>query len=78
MRAVTGRKRSEQPDLDWSRFEAALANTSVVVFQQDLALRYTWIHDPRLGFEAQSVLGMTDAELAGPSLPGRSTPSSAR
>ncbi|HUE46046.1 MAG TPA: helix-turn-helix domain-containing protein [Aestuariivirgaceae bacterium] len=70
MRAVTGRKRSKQPDLDWSRFEAALANTSIVVFQQDLALRYTWIHDPRAGFEAQSVLGMTDAELAGPELAG--------
>jgi CRP-like cAMP-binding protein len=70
MRAVTGRKHSEQPELDWSRFEAALANTSIVVFQQDLALRYTWIHDPRLGFEAQSVLGKTDAELAGPELAG--------
>jgi PAS domain S-box-containing protein len=70
MRAVAGRKRSEQPDLDWSRFEAALANTSIVLFQQDLALRYTWIHDPRLGFEAQSVLGMTDRELAGPEIAG--------
>jgi CRP-like cAMP-binding protein len=70
MRAVPGRKRFEQPDLDWSRFEAALANTSVVVFQQDLALRYTWIHDPRLGSEAQSVLGKTDAELAGAELAG--------
>lgn len=70
MRPVTGRKRSEQPELDWRRFEAALANTSVVVFQQDLALRYTWIHDPRLGFAAQSVLGRTDAELAGPEIAG--------
>jgi CRP-like cAMP-binding protein len=70
MRAVTGRKRSEQPDLDWSRFEAALVNTSIVVFQQDLALRYTWIHDPRFGFEARSVLGKTDTELAGPELAG--------
>jgi CRP-like cAMP-binding protein len=71
VRTAAGRKRPEQPgEQDWSRFEAALANTSVVVFQQDLALRYTWIHDPRLRFEAQSVLGKTDSELAGPAIAG--------
>jgi PAS domain S-box-containing protein len=69
MHAVTGRKRAEPPeDQSWRRFEAALANTSVVVFQQDLALRYTWIHNPKLGFDAQSVLGKTDCELTGPEL----------
>lgn len=69
IRAVAGRKAAEQPpDQSWRRFEAALANTSVVVFQQDLSLRYTWIHDPKLGFEAQSMLGRTDAELTGSGL----------
>ena len=71
MRVVTGRRRPEEPsDLDLSRFEAALANTSVVVFQQDLALRYTWIHNPRRGFEADNVLGKTETEVAGPELAG--------
>jgi PAS domain S-box-containing protein len=69
MHAVTGRKRAEPPeDQSWRRFEVALANTSVVVFQQDLALRYTWIHNPKLGFDAQSVLGKTDCELTSPEL----------
>ena len=68
-RAATGRKKNDQPpDRGWRRFEAALANTSVIVFQQDLSLRYTWMHNPKLGFDAQSVLGRTDAELTGPNL----------
>jgi PAS domain S-box-containing protein len=49
----------------WQRFESALMNTSVVLFQQDRELRYIWIHNPRLGYEAQSVIGQTDSELLG-------------
>lgn len=66
MRDAAGRKAPEQPqEASSRRFEAALANTSVVVFQQDLSLRYTWIHNPGLGFDAQGMLGKTDAELVG-------------
>lgn len=69
MRAVKGRKPEDPPpDHGLQRFETALANTSVVLFQQDLALRYTWMHNPKLGFAAQSVLGRSDSELTGPAL----------
>lgn len=47
----------------WRRFESALENSALCVFQQDLELRYTWIHDPRLGDGARAVLGQTDAAL---------------
>ena len=71
MLATNGRKETEQPlERSWRRFEAALANTSVVVFQQDLSLRYTWIHNATLGDEAQSVLGKTDSDLMAPELSG--------
>lgn len=61
---VTDQKETEEAlAQSWRRFEEALSNTSVVVFQQDLSLRYTWIHNPKLGYQASSVLGKTDAEL---------------
>ena len=66
---AAGRKEPEGlQEASARRFEAALANTSVVVFEQDLALRYTWIHNPALGIEAQAMLGKTDAELIGAEL----------
>lgn len=48
------------------RFRAALANSQVVVWEQDLQLRYTWIHNPKLGYAAGEVIGKTDAELIDP------------
>ncbi len=42
---------------------SALANSQVVLFQQDLELRYTWIHNLRLDFAADDVLGKRDDEL---------------
>jgi len=50
------------------RFETALADTSITLFQQDLQLRFTWIHNPLLGYGSREVLGKTDAELMSPSL----------
>lgn len=41
----------------------ALSNSAVVLFTQDLDLRYTWIHDPRPGFDPSTVLGRSDADL---------------
>lgn len=45
------------------RFRVALANSRVVLFEQDLDLRYTWIHNPKLGYAVEQVIGKTDAEL---------------
>lgn len=50
---------------NWRRFEAALANTSVVIFEQDAALRYTWIHNPPMGYEAYRLIGKNDVEVMG-------------
>jgi PAS domain S-box-containing protein len=45
------------------RFEMALANSHVVVFEQDLDLRYTWVFNPKLGYTADQIIGRTDREL---------------
>ncbi len=69
---ITDQKATEAAlEESWRRFEQALANTTVVVFQQDRALRYTWVHNPKLGYDAQSVLGKTDADLMPLELAGR-------
>jgi PAS domain S-box-containing protein len=46
------------------RFRVALKNAPVVVFSQDLQLRYTWINSPYL-FPRENFLGRTDAEVFG-------------
>lgn len=43
--------------------ELALAKSSIVAFNQDLDLRYTWIQNPHPEFEPHTVLGKTDLEL---------------
>ena len=45
------------------RLQLALDCSAVVLFQQDLELRYTWIYNPVLGFEAQQVVGKQDSDL---------------
>lgn len=45
------------------KFQIALKNSPVVVYQQDRELRYTWIHNPNPGFEAQNIIGKTDHDL---------------
>jgi PAS domain S-box-containing protein len=45
------------------RFRMALAKSPIVVFEQDLNLRYTWIHNPKLGYKASEVIGKTDADI---------------
>jgi PAS domain S-box-containing protein/putative nucleotidyltransferase with HDIG domain len=45
------------------KFQIALKNSPVVVFQQDRELRYEWIHNPNPGFEAKEVIGKTDYDL---------------
>ena len=47
------------------RFRLALQNSPVVVFNQDLELRYTWINSAVLGWADQDYLGRTDLEILG-------------
>ncbi|MBZ5631888.1 MAG: PAS domain S-box protein [Acidobacteriia bacterium] len=45
------------------RFRVALKLSPVVVFNQDLELRYTWINSPVLAWANQDYIGRTDAEI---------------
>lgn len=64
---ITARKKAERIVQDSERrFKTALANSQVIVWEQDLQLRYTWIYNPKLGYETDAVIGKTDAELVGP------------
>lgn len=45
------------------RFRLALRHSPIVVFNQDLDLRYTWIFNPSLGPSAEHALGLTDRDL---------------
>lgn len=47
------------------RLRRALEHSPIIVFEQDRDLRYTWIHNPALGFTGADVLGRTDEELLG-------------
>jgi len=53
------------PDIQAERFRVALAASSVLVFNQDCNLRYTWIGNPALGATSEELLGRTDAEIMG-------------
>jgi signal transduction histidine kinase/ligand-binding sensor protein len=44
------------------RFRVALVDTPIVVFNQDLDLRYTWIYNAE-GYANQPVIGKTEADL---------------
>jgi PAS domain S-box-containing protein len=48
------------------RFRIALDGSPMVVFTMDCDLRYTWIYNPREGFDAQSVIGKRDQDLIDP------------
>ena len=48
------------------RFELALENSLITVFEQDLELRYTYIHNPPDGTEESDYIGKTDEDLFEP------------
>jgi len=54
---VADRKQAEE------RFNIALKNSPITVFTQDSDLRYTWVYNPALGFDASQVLGKSDLEI---------------
>ena len=45
------------------RLKVGLRLANIAVFNQDRELRYTWMHNPQLGYTTDQVLGKTDAEL---------------
>ncbi len=48
------------------RFRVALNSAPITVYQNDLALRYTWVYNPRYGQTPEMLLGKTDEDLFGP------------
>ena len=48
---------------DTSRVMSVIENSPIVVWNQDMELRYTWIHNPNLGFVSQEVIGKKDEDL---------------
>ena len=71
MRDITERKQAEQALRESEaqlrrvneRFEAALTASQVSIFNQDRALRYTWINNPRHGLRPEQFVGKTDREI---------------
>jgi PAS domain S-box-containing protein len=63
-RDITHRVQTEEA-LRYSeeRFRIALKNSPIVVFNQDTELRYTWIYNPALGFDASQVVGKFESDL---------------
>lgn len=45
------------------RFRVALQGSPVVIFNQDRDLRYTWLHNPALGYSTEEAIGVTDYDL---------------
>ena len=65
-RDITERKRAEAAlRLSEERFRVALKGAPVVVFTQDLELRYTWINSPVLAWARQDYIGKTDDQIVG-------------
>jgi PAS domain S-box-containing protein len=61
---ITERKAVENElRLTTERFELALRDSSIVVFNQDLDLRYTWIYNPDFGYQAWEFIGKRDSDI---------------
>jgi PAS domain S-box-containing protein len=69
--ALNNAKRTDEVNLhklkaSEERFRLALSSSEIVVFQQDLNLRYQWIHNPQGGATTEEILGKSDYELFPP------------
>ncbi len=60
------RRQKQQLQQQLAHFELALKDSSLVIFTQDTALRYTWIYNPHPSFNPAAVLGKTEADLLPP------------
>jgi PAS domain S-box-containing protein len=66
MQDVTARRRAESALRESEgRFRLALRSRAVVVFQQDMELRYVWVYPQDPAFDQHNI-GRTDAELLPP------------
>jgi two-component system, chemotaxis family, CheB/CheR fusion protein len=63
MDVTAARKLHEALRVNEERLRVALSAASISVFNQDMDLRYTWIHNPTHGFAAEQIIGKTDADL---------------
>lgn len=48
------------------RFQAALRDSPVTVFEQDAELRYTWVYNPPLGLDPSALIGHTELDFFDP------------
>lgn len=63
-RDVTDRKRVEDAlQESEERLRMAVQVSPLALFRQDCDLRYTWVHNPQLGFGTEPAVGKTDLEL---------------
>lgn len=63
---VTSRKAAEAAlEVASAQIAAALKSTKLLLFRQDRELRYTWVANPAMGFQAREVLGHTDEDILG-------------
>jgi PAS domain S-box-containing protein len=49
--------------LTTARLQTALQSSPIVLFSQDLSLRYTWLHNPGLGLDPARMIGRRDEEV---------------
>ena len=64
VRDISERKTAEAAlQLAHRRLEEALDASQVVLFHQDRNLRYTWVHNPALGYSAADIIGKRDHDL---------------
>ena len=49
--------------LTTDRFQRALKDSPITLFNQDPDLRYTWIYNPALGYDSTEVIGTRDTDL---------------
>lgn len=64
---ITERKRIDAAlQLSEQRFKLAIAGSPITVFEQDRALRYQWVYNPRFGFSEAFCIGKTDDGIMDP------------
>jgi PAS domain S-box-containing protein len=64
IRDITERKQAEMLiEENNHRFRIALENAPIMVFTQDVNLRYTWVYNPMPGYSVEDMLGKRDDEL---------------
>ena len=61
---ITARKQAAaELRLSNDRFELAVKASTAVLWQQDLDLRFTWLHNPAPGIDGSDVVGKREADL---------------